>query len=101
MIKSWNIEEKEADKGWNDFKRGIKTYTDKLQNFCRSMIAQDKHLDDIKSENSNGMISIGSTGLVPLAFCKSPNPICHSYKMNCVAAIHRDVCVNEQLRGRS
>lgn len=66
------------------------------------MIAQNKLLDYIKSENSdNGMINIGSTGLVPFAFCKCPSPICHGYKMNCATAIHRDVCANKQLRGRS
>lgn len=73
MIKSWNIQKKEADKGWNDFKHGTKTHTDKLQNFCLSMIAQNKLLDYIKSENSNGMINIGSAGLVvPFAFLQVP-----------------------------
>lgn len=37
------------------------------------MIAQNKLLDYIKSENSNGMINIGSAGLaVPFAFLQVP-----------------------------
>lgn len=50
-----------------------KTHADKLQNFCLSVIAQNKLLDYIKSENSNGMINIGSAGLVvPFAFLQVP-----------------------------